>query len=130
MRIQADDPTLVGDLLNFLNRNGCIAYVTGDRDTIEAASPRWFGKREDTVLCELVERWRVDHAGRRSSPQSSETAATALAERREIRRRERDARRNSVYSPRRTPPNDLPTKLSGVLTRIFTPRALLIDRRR
>jgi hypothetical protein len=61
MRIQLDDPTLVADLLSFLRANGCIAYVTGELDTIEALRPHSFGRQEEDELRELLEQWRVNH---------------------------------------------------------------------
>jgi len=62
MQIRLDDVTLVADLLSFLRRNNCIAYVTGTNlDTIEAIRPHAFGPQEEEELGGLVEQWRVDH---------------------------------------------------------------------
>jgi hypothetical protein len=61
MQIRLDDPTLVADLLTFLRANGCIAYVVGQLDAIEAVRPHAFGRQEQDELRLVLERWRADH---------------------------------------------------------------------
>jgi hypothetical protein len=59
MKIKLSDHTLLGDLLTFLRKEGCVAYYEGNG--VEAVRPRSFGERESEELRAIVGRWRNEH---------------------------------------------------------------------
>jgi hypothetical protein len=59
MKIKLSDPTLLGDLLAFLRKEGCVAYYEGSG--VEAVRPHSFGEQEAEELRAIVGRWRNEH---------------------------------------------------------------------
>jgi hypothetical protein len=59
MKIKLSDPALLGDLLTFLRKEGCVAYYEGSG--VEAVRLRSFGEREAEELRAIVGRWRNEH---------------------------------------------------------------------
>jgi hypothetical protein len=59
MKIKLSHPALLGDLLTFLRKEGCVAYYEGSG--VEAVRPRSFGEREAEEIRAIVGRWRNEH---------------------------------------------------------------------
>jgi hypothetical protein len=59
MKIKLSNPALLGDLLTFLRKEGCVAYYEGSG--VEAVRPRSFGEREAEEIRAIVGRWRNEH---------------------------------------------------------------------
>ena len=59
MKIKLSNPALLGDLLTFLRKEGCVAYYEGSG--VEAVRPRSFGEQEAEEIRAIVGRWRNEH---------------------------------------------------------------------
>jgi hypothetical protein len=59
MKIKLSNPALLGDLVTFLRKEGCVAYYEGSG--VEAGRPRSFGAQEAQEIRAIVGRWRNEH---------------------------------------------------------------------
>jgi hypothetical protein len=59
MKIKLVNELLLADLLDFLRREGCVAYY--ESGGIEAVRPHSFGEKEAAELRLSVDRWRNEH---------------------------------------------------------------------
>ena len=57
MEIRLDDSHHIPDLLRFLRAGGCIAYLTGGAQVIEALLPTVNGDKEDDEIRRLLHLW-------------------------------------------------------------------------
>jgi len=71
MEIRVADSDDMLDLLHFLRANGCIAYVTGGAQVIEALRPDMprATDAEAAQIGRLVERWLVENPAAKLLPQ-------------------------------------------------------------
>jgi len=61
MRISLTDLDRVPDLLGYLRKRGCIAYVTGEHPVIEVLGPDGFNNDEPFEIRALVNAWLADN---------------------------------------------------------------------